>query len=62
MNVVNAKICIENINKLIEQFDEFDHKHNELFDETAFMIDATNYLIDYREVLKRAIDKAELNI
>ena len=26
------------------------------------MIDATNYLIDYREVLKRAIDKAELNI
>lgn len=62
MKVSSAKINIENINKLIEQFEEFDSKHQNLFHEIAFMMDATNYLIDYRGVLERAIENAELNI
>ena len=62
MKVSGAKISIENIKKLIEQFEEFDSKHQELFHEIAFMMDATNYLIDYKNVLERAIENAELNI
>ena len=62
MNVKCAKDHIEQINNLCKQTDEFCGKHEELTEETGFLCDVVAFLCDYRKVLEKAIDKAELSI
>lgn len=41
---------------------DFTEKHSDIDSETGFMVDAVAYLCDYRKVLEKGIDEAELNI
>lgn len=62
MNVKCAKEHIEQITAVCNEINAFDLKHAELQDEIGFLCDAVAFLGDYRKVLERAIDKAELDI
>lgn len=62
MNVKCAKNHIEQIGKICDEINAFDEKHTELQDEVGFLCDAIAFFCDYRKVLEKAIEKAELNI
>ena len=62
MNVKCAKEHIEQINILCKQSNEFCEKHEELDSETGFLCDVVAFLCDYKRVLEKEIDKAELSI
>lgn len=62
MNVRCAKVHIEQISKICDEIYAFDEKHTELQDEVGFLCDTVAFLCDYRKVLERAIEEAELNI
>ena len=62
MNVKCAKNHIEQINKLCDEINNFEEKHEELIEETSFMCDVVAFLCDYRKALEHAIEKAELDI
>jgi len=62
MNVKCANDHIRMINILCSQINEFECIHEELRGQTEFFGDVIAYLCDYRKVLERAIDRAELGI
>lgn len=62
MNVKCAKEHIDKINGICSKINEFDMTHQELTEETGFLCDAVAFLCDYKKVLEKAIDKAELSI
>lgn len=62
MNVKCAKDHIKQINKLCEEVNNFEEKHEELSKETGFLCDVVAFLCDYRKTLERAIEKAELDL
>lgn len=62
MNVTCAKDHINKITVVCEKINGFDEKHRELNEEIGFLCDAIAFLCDYRKVLEREIEKAELNI
>lgn len=62
MNVKCAKDHIAQITKICNNLNAFNEKHEELAEETGFLIDAVAFLCDYRKVLERAIEKAEVHI
>lgn len=62
MNVKCAKDHIQQIDKLCDEINAFDEKHQELTEETGFLCDVVAFLCDYRKALERAIEKAELDI
>lgn len=62
MDVKCAKDHIEQIERLCNELNTFDEKHRELAEETGFLIDTVAFLCDYRKVLERAIEKAEIDI
>lgn len=62
---MNVKCAKEHIDKIIEnctELNNFTEKHDELAKETGFLVDTVSFLCDYRRVLERAIEKAELDI
>lgn len=62
MDVKCAKDHIDQITNLCDKLNVFDEKHKELAEETGFLIDTVAFLCDYRKVLERAIEKAEIDI
>ena len=62
MNVKCAKDHIQQIDKLCDEINAFDEKHQELTEEIGFLCDVVAFLCDYRKALERAIEKAELDI
>ena len=62
MNVKCAKDHINKITEVCEKINGFDESHRELNEETGFLCNAIAFLCDYRKVLEREIEKAELNI
>lgn len=62
---MNVKCAKEHISKIIDtcgRMKSFCNRHEELDDETWFIDDAVMFLADYKEVLEKAIEAAELNI
>lgn len=62
MNVRSAKEYIAKIKDICDKMYDFTEKHSDIDSETGFMVDAVAYLCDYRKVLEKGIDEAELNI
>ena len=62
MNVKCAKKHISEITDICSKAVEFDKRHEELEDELGFLCDAVAFLGDYKRVLEKAIEEAELNI
>lgn len=62
MNVRCAKKHIESIEQIFNAAVAFIERHEELNEETAFIGDAVAYLGDYKKILERLIDEAELKI
>lgn len=62
MDVKCAKDHIDQITNLCDKLNVFDENHKELAEETGFLIDTVAFLCDYRKVLERAIEKAEIDI
>lgn len=62
MNVKCAKKHISEITDICERAVNFDERHKELEDELWFLCDAVALLGDYKKVLEKAIEEAELNI
>ena len=62
MNVKSAKKIIANITEICHQAAEFDRLHEEFEDELWFLCDGVGYLGDYKKMLEKAIEEAELNI
>lgn len=60
MNVAEARHRIQNIERTIEEINEFDRAHEELLESTGFLCDAAAYLGDYKKTLEKAIESAEL--
>ena len=62
MNVKCAKEHISAITDICGRAVDFDERHKELGDELWFLCDAVAFLGDYKKVLEKAIEEAELNI
>lgn len=62
MNVKCAKEHVSKITDIGGRMMGFVGRHEELEDELWFIFDAVNYLGDYKKVLEKAIEEAELNI
>lgn len=62
MNVKCAKDHISQIKNICDDINKFEEKHQDLQNETGFLCDAVAFLCDYRRVLEKAIDDAELNL
>lgn len=62
MDVKCAKKHMADIKEICGAALAFCEKHEELSEETGFLCDAVAYLGDYRKVLEKAIDRAELDI
>lgn len=62
MKVNTAKNHMEQITSICDKIKDFDKKHMELNNETGFLCDAVGFLCDYRKVLEKAIDEAELKL
>lgn len=60
MNVKTAKKFVVDIQRVCEQMLDFQKKHPELDEETGFMVDAAGLLGDYKKLLIKEIDNAEL--
>ena len=59
---MNVKCAREIINTLIEISDKILYFNEQNEDREDFLDDAVNYLGDYRRMLEKAIEEAELNI
>lgn len=59
MNVKDAKYYIGQINRICNEANNYYEKH---MDEADFLVDAVAYLGDYRRMLEKAIEQAELPI
>ena len=57
MNVKDAKYSIEQINRICNEANNYYEKY---MDEAGFLVDAVAYLGDYRRMLEKAIEQAEL--
>lgn len=53
---------IERIDALCKEINNFDATHIELMDELGFLCDVVDYLKDYKDILVRGIENAELSI
>lgn len=62
MNVARAKEHIQRIDALCKEINDFDATHIELMDKLGFLCDVIGYLKDYKDVLIRGIENAELSI
>ena len=62
MNVKCAKKYISDITDICGRAANFDERHPELEDELWFLCDAVAYLGDYKKVLEKAIEEAELSL
>lgn len=62
MNVKCAKKCISKITDICGRAYNFCGRHTEIDDETWFIDDMIMLLGDYKKVLEKAIENAELNI
>lgn len=60
MNVKTAKKFIEDIERVCDQMLKFDEKHRDLDEETGFLVDAAGLLGDYKKLLSKGIEDAEL--
>lgn len=62
MNVKCAKDHMYKMTDVCDKINKFSENHAELNEETGFLCDAVAFLCDYRKVLERAIEKAELQL
>lgn len=62
MNVKTAKKFIADIEEIAEAAVVFEERHPELEVETGFIVDALGYLGDYKKLIEKEIEKAELRI
>ena len=62
MDVKCAKKHISEITDICGRAVNFCERHDDLEDELWFLCDAVAYLGDYKKVLEKAIDEAELKI
>ena len=62
MKVKCAKEHIEKIKIVCHEILDFEKRHEELDEEDGFLCDALGFLCDYKIVLEKAIEEAELNI
>ena len=60
MTVKTAKKFVVDIQRVCEQMLAFQEKHPELDEETGFMVDAAGLLGDYKKLLNKGIEDAEL--
>lgn len=59
---MNVKCALETIDKLVDVCDKILRFNEQNEDREYFLDDTVNYLGDYRRVLERAIEEAELRI
>lgn len=59
---MNVKCALETIDKLVEICDKIFCFNEQNEDREYFLDDAVNFLGDYRRVLEKAIEEAELRI
>lgn len=62
MTVQTANECITKIIKLCDEIALFNNNHAELTSETGFLVDVVDQLCNYKNLLKKEINKAELRI
>ena len=62
MTVKTATDHMDQITNICDRVVDFYENHPELENELDFLFDAVAFLGDYKKVLLKAIDKAELNL
>ena len=62
MTVKTAKDHVEQITNICYRVIEFYETHSELKNELDFLFDAVGFLGDYKTILLKAIDEAELKL
>ena len=62
MKVKEAKRHIDNIKKVCNQINKFWDENPDVMEQTGFLTDAVGYLCDYRALLEKEIEKADLRI
>ena len=64
MNVKTASKHINGITKLCEEINQFEESlgDNDLSSKMGFLSDAVGFLCDYRKILEKGIEEAELKL